>query len=91
MTDDEQDHEPNGSTPLAVRLIYRYGVPAGIALFLTYFLTQQVSVNVASVAAQVEDMRTEHLELRWFLRAICLNTAETEAQRASCVPPNEAR
>ena len=88
---DEHDHEPNGSTPLWVRLLYRYGVPAGIALFLTYFLTQNVSKDVAAVAASQRTMQAEHQELRFYLRAICINTAATEWQRAACVPTNEAR
>lgn len=88
---DDHDHEPNGATPMWVRLIYRYGVPAGIALFLTYFLTQNVTKDMARVASSVEQMQGEHQELRFFLRAICLNTADTESQRAACVPPNEAR
>ena len=88
---DDHDHEPNGITPLWVRLLYRYGVPAGIALFLTYFLTQNVTRDMAAMRGDVSQMRSEHQELRFFLRAICINTAETEWQRAACVPPNEAR
>jgi hypothetical protein len=81
---DDHEHEPNGDTPLWVRLLYRYGVPAGIALFLTYTLTN-------SVASDVSAMRTEHQELRFYLRGICLNTAQTEQQRSACVPPNSER
>jgi hypothetical protein len=83
MASDEHDHEPNGLTPLWVRLVYRYGVPAAIALFLTYTIT-------SSVASDVTAMRQEHLELRFYLRGICLNTAQSESQRSACVPPNEA-
>ena len=88
---EDHDTEPNGDTPIWARILYRYGVPAGIALFLTYFLTQNVSRDVASVAMSQRIMQAEHQELRFFLRAICINTAETEWQRAACVPPNEAR
>ena len=81
---DDHDHDPNGDTPLWIRILYRYGVPASIALFLTYFIT-------SSIATDVTAMRTEHQELRFYLRGICLNTAETEQARAGCIPPNERR
>jgi len=67
----------NGDTPLWVKVLYRYGVPAVIALGLTWTLTHDVAANVAA-------MRTEHLEIRIYLRAICLNAATDEIAIARC-------
>ena len=62
----------------------KVGVPAAIALFLVWFLTHGIGADISA-------MRSEHQELRIYLRAICFNTSTTEAQRANCVPPNEVR
>lgn len=78
-----EDHI-NGDTPVWVKVIYRYGIPAAIALFLTYSMTHDVSTNVAA-------MRAEHQELRFYLRAICVNAAVDDVAIARCVSPNEAR
>lgn len=78
------EYEVNGDTPMWAKVLYRYGVPAAIALFLTYTLTHDVSANVAA-------MRAEHQELRFYLRAICINAAITDSDQARCVPPGEAR
>lgn len=78
---DQHDHEPKA---LWERLIDRYGVQAAMLAFLIYFVTQ-------TVAGDVRAMRTEHLELRFFLRAICINAADMEWKRVGCIPPNELR
>lgn len=74
------EDEMNGDTPVWAKVLYRYGVPAGIALFLTWTLTHDVSANVAA-------MRSEHQEIRFYLRALCFNAAQSEAETARCVPP----
>lgn len=61
-----------------VRILYRYGIPAGIALFLTWTLTHDVAGNVLA-------MRAEHAELRFYLRAICINMADTEQKYQNCI------
>jgi hypothetical protein len=80
----EEVDQMNGDTPVWVKVLYRYGVPAVIALGLTYTLTHDVSANVAA-------MRAEHQEIRFYLRAICINGAFSDADRARCVPPGETR
>lgn len=78
------EDEMNGDTPVWVKVLYRYGVPAVIALGLTWTLTHDVSANVAA-------MRAEHMELRFYMRAICINSAQSEADMARCVPTGDVR
>ncbi len=79
----EEVDEMNGNTPMWVKVLYRYGVPAVIALGLTWTLTHDVAANVSA-------MRAEHQEIRFYLRAICINSATSEAEWARCVPPTDA-
>jgi hypothetical protein len=75
--------ESNGNgAPMWVRALDRYGVVAAIALFLVWFLTSGLTNDITA-------MRREHRDLRFYLRAICLNTASTAAQQAQCAPPVE--
>ena len=62
------------------RIVATVGVPSLISLLLVWFL-------VSGIVSDVQAMRTEHQELRFYLRAICVNTAKTEAERAACVLP----
>jgi len=68
----------NGDTPLWIRVLYRYGVPAAIALFLVWSMTSAFGSDLHTVKEEVHD-------LRYFMRLICVNTAKTEADRAQCV------
>ena len=73
----------NGS-PWWVRAIYVFGIPAGVAVFLVYFLTQAVWTELAGVRTDLRLHMREQGETRHYLRAICLNTAATETQRVLC-------
>lgn len=70
------------------QLLAKYGLGTVLALVLTYFLMHNVSESIAKVSdtlnQHVGDMKSQQIESRFYLRAICLNTAETEAQRAGC-------
>lgn len=78
----------NGDMPIWIRAAYRYGVPSVIALGLVYFLTMHVD---GMVHAMSESLQYHITEQKFFLRAICINTAMSESQRLNCVPPSEAR
>jgi hypothetical protein len=64
------------------RLANKYGVPAAIALFLVWWLASGVS-------ADIRDLKTalgiHTSETNFYLRQVCLNTSQTENQRAACI------
>lgn len=78
-TDQPETNDTNGDLPVWVRVLFRYGVGSGIALFLVY----QVAV---AQAKDIKQLLSDHQLLKFYLRGICLNTATTEAQRLNCVP-----
>ncbi len=72
----------NGEIPMWLKVVYRLGVPAGIALFLVWFVTLGFAADIRTV----KEALTKHsAEQRFYLRAICINTAQTDAQRALCI------
>jgi hypothetical protein len=75
--------ELNGSLPLWVKVALRYGVSTVIALFLVYSVTNSLTRDVKDT----KEMLQQHIgEQRFYLRAICFNSAKDDAQRASCIP-----
>lgn len=73
------------------KLIYWYGIPAGLCVFLVY-------ANVNGQEAENRAMREEHQrilskldEASFYNRQICINTSKTEWERAGCIPPKNAR
>lgn len=86
----EEDREPAAAaSPLDAatwsRLALKFGVPAGIAVYLVYFLTQGISADVRTT----KELMQRHMhEQRWLLQSICRNLAKDAAQLASCeLPP----
>lgn len=84
------------------RAIDRWGVPTVLLIvmcvvFYMLFTGQLKAIGDAQAATQksieshVNDMRLDQAETRFFLRALCVNAAESESERANCVPPSEAR
>lgn len=67
--------------PIWVQVASRFGIPALIALGLIYFLAGHVDGEIHEIRDGVQEQR---IEQRFWLRAICLNTAETENERANC-------
>ena len=72
----------NGDFPIWVRIAFRYGIGSAIALFLVYQMA-------FAQASDIKQLLTDHQTLKFYLRGICLNTANTEAQRLNCVPDRE--
>jgi hypothetical protein len=57
-----------------------HGPTTLIALFLIYWLTMGIS---SELAAHIDaTSRLEH-----YARQTCINVADTEAERAGCIPP----
>lgn len=66
------------------RVLNRYGLATVLALFLVWWLTSGVSGSISAIQQSLHD----HVaETTFFLRAICVNAAKDEGQRANCVPP----
>jgi hypothetical protein len=66
----------------------KYGLATVLALALTWFLAQRVDGALVRIEHAMEaHIRTTELQQqdqRFYLRAICLNTSTTEAQRSGC-------
>lgn len=61
--------------------MYRLGVPSAIAAFLLWYLVSNVSANISAIRQKMD----EHvMESAIYLRAICVNTAKNESERATC-------
>lgn len=85
-----------------LKVLYTFGVPAGIALFLVYFITSSVDNNLKAIQADLaqhkiesQEMRQNNLELRvemsnmtLILQNICANTARNQADRNACFNRN---
>ncbi len=79
------------SGPWWSQFISRFGVPTGFAAALLYVLIQVFTGDIKAIKEDVGKVRDEHLEMRFFLRAICINGADTEPEQANCIPPGERR
>lgn len=90
-----ESREPNGDTPLWVRILFRYGIVGFLALASYYVLVSEVRGGQKELIKMFMDHANQSergdLEMRFFLRAICINAAKDDAQRAGCVLPGEAR
>jgi len=54
-------------------------------------LTKAQTDTQKAIDDHVHEMRVEQAETRWYLRAICFNSANTESERAACVLPTQGR
>ncbi len=65
------------------RMLNKYGVAVVIALFLVWWMTTDISGRIG----RMDDQLGDHVkETNFYLRQVCLNTAQTEAERAGCIP-----
>ena len=88
----------SSDAPMWARIVYVIGVPSAIAIFLIYFVTNQVSGaigNIRTEQAQIrEELRLhavdssyvikETTSIRMILQQICANTAATREERNMC-------
>lgn len=75
--------QPQNASPWE-RILTKYGAATAIALFMVYWLTSGVSGDVRTLR---EDVKSHISETNFYLRAICVNVATTEGQRANCIIP----
>lgn len=85
--------ELNGSVPWWGRILERYGLATLLAIVFVWFLVQVVTVKLdgmqAALERHMEDTSQALHQLTWYSRALCLNSADDEAQRLSCLLPQE--
>lgn len=77
---------------LWARILYKYGVPSGIALFLVWFTALQLNSSIKQVQDQLNTIKTEvhdHVfQTGFYMRAVCIMTAKQSGQPVSmCEPP----
>lgn len=63
-------------------LSQKYGPMAAIGLFLVWWMASDVS---GSLKALTETLNNHASETAFYMRQVCLNTAQNEAQRAGCI------
>jgi hypothetical protein len=84
------------------RSIDRWGIPTVLLIVMSVVfyqlytgklqLIQDAQASTQKAMEQhINDMRLDQSEIRFFLRAMCNNAADSEAERANCVPPSQAR
>jgi len=85
-----QDGDGLDGIPKVLRAAAVLGVPAVIALFLTWFLTQgidrQLAKTVELINMHINQQTRSEDRILYYLQAICLNSADTEQKRAICGP-----
>lgn len=69
-------------------ILKRYGLASLIAVYLLWWATDGLAMKVDRLVLM---MHTHVTESNFYLRALCLNSAQNETQRASCIPPSERR
>lgn len=89
------EHYQPSEAPWWVTAMKTWGVGAGIGIFLVWFMATVVLARLDTVQSTLSNhvlaTQLDQTEIRYLLRSICLNTADTEAERAGCVLPGQAR
>lgn len=81
-----------------LKVLYTFGVPAGIAIFLVYYITASVDNNLKAIQTDLAQHKTESQEMRQVnqelkveisnmtlvLQSICANTARNQQDRNAC-------
>jgi len=75
---------PTPQTSFYEKVLTKYGLATFLAVFLVWWVTTGVSGNITAIKTALD----EHIsETAYYLRAICVNTAQDDNQRASCIVP----
>jgi hypothetical protein len=70
------------------RMLAKYGLATVLAVAFFWWLTSDVSGVMRETNATLKD----HVrDSNFYLRQLCLNTAQTDAARAGCIPPEQHR
>jgi hypothetical protein len=83
-TESDGKEFPNGNLPIWARILFLYGIPGFIALYLVYQGTQGFGATLTTIR---DDLRVHMSETGFYMRQICVNTAKDDAARAGCYPP----
>jgi hypothetical protein len=78
------DFDNSPDAPWWIRPLYIFGIPAGIAVFLVYFLTATVVNGQTKIQDTLDHHMREQARQILLLQLICRNTAQTERERAQC-------
>ena len=70
---------------LLERVLSREGAIAGVALYLVWILAADVSGEIRLVRTEHQVLLVVLRELAHYSRQECINSAQNDAQRASCV------
>lgn len=67
----------------AESVLFKYGVATLIAVGLTSWL----ALSATNTLNSINDKITTHIqETGFYMRQVCINTSQSEAQRSSCFP-----
>jgi hypothetical protein len=76
---------PQGSPSAEwVQLLMRYGLGTLLALFLVYKLADTYELKLDAIAVTLQHHTTDTVTQTLLLKAICANTATTDAERVTC-------
>ena len=70
--------------PWWLQPLYVFGIPAGIAVFLVYFLVQVVVAGQTRLQETLDVHRVDQARQLLLLQLICQHTAQTERERYQC-------
>lgn len=73
-----------GAAPWWLQPLYVFGIPAGIAVFLVYFLTSVVVSGQNKLQETLDLHQADQARQLLLLRLICQNTAQSERERYQC-------
>lgn len=82
--------------PWWLKVVYAFGIPAAIALYLVYVVSTTQAATMASIKSTVEQHATANLlsdvevkaamiRQEGYLRLLCVNTSKSIGDRNSCL------
>ena len=71
----------NGTMPLWMKFVSAVGVPSALAIYLVWFLANNV---LGAITTHSQDHEREMDALMSVMQQVCVNTADTSEERAGC-------
>lgn len=79
-----------------VSLVYKYGVPAALAVYLVWNMSTSQASAIAAMSKTIEthsaisvltsdDLKASSIRQEVYLRLLCINTAKTSDAQRSCL------
>lgn len=85
MTPTDQWKRETDRLPLWANILYKYGVPSAIALFLVWFITGRL---LASVETMKSEMHDHVFSSAFYMKQICVSMAkQAGTPPEACEPP----